>query len=442
MFALKPIEFYQHEHAELKHANTNKTANERGFNMKDKIRAYFKEHKDEIQIKALALLKDMVAIKSVNCGKAQMADHPYLTFNGDESKVIDVLKPYFDKIGIKYDVYELLEGRGNIIAKLGEGEKSLCIGCHLDVVPAGDSNLWNTDPWAMTEKDGRVYGRGTMDNKGQAVACIMAMEMLKDMGVQLKGELLLAALSGEEYHEKDEPDPGIEFVTSKGHLKPDFAIIPDIAEHMKMIDVAEKGRVVVVVKSIGKQAHGSTPELGVNAIEKLATFISEMEKVELKHDEHHVLKKPSKNLGIVKGGSAVNNVPNMAEATYDIRYVPGQSADGIISEFKACAEKVNGGKFEFEVESDVPPHQVDPDNPLVKSIQSNSKEILGFEPETFGIGGGTFAKAFNLAGIPAVGFGPGEADVFHVVNEYLDIDEMMRFIELIACISVDLLGSK
>ena len=67
MFALKPIEFYQHEHAELKHANTNKTANERGFNMKDKIRAYFKEHKDEIQIKALALLKDMVAIKSVNC---------------------------------------------------------------------------------------------------------------------------------------------------------------------------------------------------------------------------------------------------------------------------------------------------------------------------------------------------------------------------------------
>jgi len=410
--------------------------------MKNKIREYFKAHKDEIRTSALKLLADLVAQKTVNCGKAQAGDHPYLDVNGDESKAVAVLEKHFDNAGIKYDVHELIKGRGNIIATYGDGEKSLCVGTHLDVVPAGDESQWDTDPWVMTEKDGKVYGRGTMDNKGQTVACTMAIELLKNAGVELNGKLILAGLAGEEFHEKDEPDPGINFLSEKGFLKPDFAIIPDIAEHMKMIDVAEKGRVCVKVTSTGKQAHGSTPELGINAIEKLAQFVAKVEKMEMKYEPHDVLGKPSRNLGLTKGGSAVNNVPNSAEVIYDIRYVPGQSAEGLIAELKECAEGIADGKFEFEIEDNVPPHQVDPNCDLVKAIQSNTKELMGYEPQTFGIGGGTFCKPFNLSGIAAVGFGPGESEVFHVANEYLDIEEMLEFTELIACIACDLLGTK
>lgn len=409
--------------------------------MKSKIREYFKSHRDEIRKKSLKLLSEMVAVKSVNCGNAQLADNPYLKISGEESKVVDILKRYFDAAGIDYKVYEMIEGRGNIIATYGKGEKSLCIGCHLDVVPAGERSEWASDPWVMTEKEGKVYGRGVMDNKGQSVACVMAMELLKNAGVSLKGELVLAALAGEEFHEKDEPDPGIAFVTSKGYLKPTFAIIPDIGEHMMKIDIAEKGRTAIKVKSHGKQAHGSTPELGISAIEKLAHFITRVEKLELKYKPHPILKKPSINLGIIRGGSAANNVANYAEAIYDIRYVPGQSAEGIIADMRGCTEGIKDGKFEFEILDDNPPHQVDPDNILVKTIQSNSREIIGREPEPFGMGGGTFAKPFNMAGILAVGFGPGDADDFHVANEALDIEEMLQFIELIACISCDLLGT-
>ncbi len=408
--------------------------------MKSKIREYFKAHRDEIRKKSLKLLSEMVAVRSVNCGKAQLSDHPYLKISGEESKVVDILKRYFDAAGIDYKVYEMIEGRGNIIATYGEGKKSLCIGCHLDVVPAGERAEWASDPWVMTEKDGKVYGRGVMDNKGQSVACVMAMELLKNAGVSLKGELVLAALAGEEFREKDEPDPGIAFVTSKGYLKPTFAIIPDIGGHMMKIDIAEKGRTVIKVKSHGKQAHGSTPELGINAIEKLAHFIAKVEKFELKHEHHPILKKPSVNLGIIRGGSAANNVANYAEAIYDIRYVPGQSAEGIVADMRSCTEGIKDGRFEFEILDNNPPHQVDPDNILVKTIQSNAREIIGREPEPFGMGGGTFAKPFNLAGILAVGFGPGDADDFHVANEALDIEEMLQFIELIACISCDLLG--
>lgn len=410
--------------------------------MKKKIQEYFKAHKDEIRKKGLTLLADLVAVKSVNCGKAQASEHPYLDVCGDESKVVAVLQKYFDKAGLKYKTYELIKGRGNIIATYGAGDKSLCVGCHTDVVPAGDPKMWNTDPYVLTEKDGKAYGRGTMDNKGQIVACTMAMELLRDAGVNLGGQLVLACISGEEFHEKDEPDPGIKFLTGNGHLKPTFAIIPDIGEHMKKIDIAEKGRAVIKVKSLGKQAHGSTPELGINAVSKLAQFITNADKIELKYQPHDILKKPSINLGIVKGGSAANVVPNTAEATFDIRYLPGQSAKGLIEEFKSCAAGIKDGKFEFEIEDDNPPHQIDPDNILVKAIQSNAQEILGFKPEPFGMGGGTFAKPFNLAGIQAVGFGPGEDKVFHVENEYLDIEEMVNFSMLIACISCDLLGVK
>jgi acetylornithine deacetylase/succinyl-diaminopimelate desuccinylase-like protein len=292
----------------------------------------------------------------------------------------------------------------------------------------------------LTEKDGKAYGRGTLDNKGPIVACTMAMEILKSLGIELKGELILACIAGEEFHEKDEPDPGIKFLAKEGLLKPTFAIIPDIGEHMASIDIAEKGRAVIKVTSIGKQAHGSTPELGINAVEKLAQFIVNVTKLELKYTPHEILKKPSVNLGIVRGGSAVNNVPNNAEATFDIRYVPGQTAKGLVEEFRTCAKGIIDGKFEFEIMDDNPPHQVDPDNILVKTIQANTKEIVGKEPVVFGMGGGTFAKPFNLSGILAVGFGPGESDCFHVANEYLEIDEMLQFIELIACVSCDLLG--
>ncbi|HQC50422.1 MAG TPA: M20/M25/M40 family metallo-hydrolase, partial [bacterium] len=142
----------------------------------------------------------------------------------------------------------------------------------------------------------------------------------------------------------------------------------------------------------------------------------------------------------IRGGSAANNVANYAEAIYDIRYVPGQSAEGIVADMRSCTEGIKDGRFEFEILDNNPPHQVDPDNILVKTIQSNAREIIGREPEPFGMGGGTFAKPFNLAGILAVGFGPGDADDFHVANEALDIEEMLQFIELIACISCDLLG--
>lgn len=408
--------------------------------MKEKIRQHFREHKNEIRKKSLSLLSELVSIKSVNPGKANLKEYPYLTICGEEGKVVEVLKKYLDKAGFKYSVYEKIKGRGNLISGYGDGPKGLCVGVHLDVVPPGDRKLWNTDPFTMTEKDGFVYGRGVLDNKGPIVSCVMAMEMLRDIGLKLNGKFMLAAIAGEEFHEKDEPDPGFKFLVEEGYLKPDFAIIPDIGENMKNIDIAEKGRAVLKVTSIGKQAHGATPEKGINAVFKMAQFLNNVEKIELTYKPHDTLKKPTLNLGIIKGGAVANSVADTCEVILDIRYLPGQTTETIIADLKKCTEGIKDGNFRFDVEDDNLPHQLDPDNELVAAIQRNAEAVLGIRPEPIGQGGGTFAKGFNLCGIKAVGFGPGDDNAFHVSNEYLEIEQMLQFAELLACISVDLLG--
>lgn len=407
--------------------------------MKSQIRDYFRQNEGEIRKKMLSLLADLISVKTINAGKANLKDYPFMKVPGEESKAIEVLKRYFDKNGLQYSVYEKVEGRGNLISTYGKGKKSLCVGVHLDVVPAGDPKLWNTDPFVMTEKDGFVYGRGVLDNKGPMVSCIMAMEVLKKLEIKLNGEFILAAIAGEECHEIGETEPGIEFLIEEGYLKPTYAIIPDIGGDMKKIDIAEKGVLRFKVTSFGKQAHGSTPEKGVNAINKMAQFIANAEKLKLSFKPHDILIKPTVNLGVIKGGAAPNIVPDTCEAVFDVRYLPSQNAEGILNEFKACTKGIDDVRFEFEITDNDPPHEINPDNELVKTIQMNAETVLGFKPETIGMGGKTFAKTFNLGGIQAVGFGPGDEDAFHVSNEYLEIKQMIKFAELLACISVDLL---
>jgi len=411
-------------------------------NMNSVIQSYFQKNRNKIRRDSLALLGDLIREKTVNPGKANLGDHPYLEISGEESKAVEILRKRFDDIGVEYDVYELVKGRANLIAKYGSGAKSLCVGCHMDVVPAGDREQWKTDPFEMVEIEGMVYGRGVLDNKGPAVSCVMAIELLKNLGIKLKGSLQLAAIASEEFREKGEPDPGLGFLMQNGYLKPTFAIIPDIGENMKKIDVAEKGRMVLKVTAIGKQAHGSTPELGVNAISNMARFIDRASKLQLSYQPHKILDKPSINLGIIRGGDAANIVAGSCEATFDIRYLPGQTAEGVLSEFKQCEEGIGDVRFEYEIMENSLPHEISPDNELVSAIQKNTQELFGYKPEPFGIGGGTFAKPFNLGGIKAVAFGPGDELAYHISNEYLDIDQMLDFTLLIACIAVDLLGAE
>ena len=407
--------------------------------MKTKLKNYFETNNEKISAYTIQILSEMVSKKTVNVPKANLSEHPYLTIPGGESAVVEIVKRELDKLDIKYQIYESVKGRANLVASFGDEEPSLLVASHMDVVPAGDG--WTSDPFTAYVKDGFIYGRGVLDDKGPLASTLACLKAFKECGVKLKGKFVLAAIANEEYREPGEEDPGLGYLLDHKILTPTYAIIPDVGHNMKKIDIAEKGRLGVKVTAIGKQAHGSTPERGVNAISLMSEFIVKLKKFKMKFKAHKYLKAPSLNIGIIKGGQASNIVAGQCDISLDIRYLPGQSAAGIIKELKKLTKGIKG-KFEFKEENCSIPHEVEPDNLLVKLIQANAKNILGQTPKPFGMGGGTFAKGFNHAGIQAVGYGPGDDTAFHVANEYVEVKQLVQFAHLIGAIAIDLLKTK
>ncbi len=406
--------------------------------MKEKLKKYFEDNRTEIEKYTIEILSDLVKEKSVNVAKVNLAEHPYLTIPGEESKVAKIVAREMDKLGIKYEMHELVKGRANLIATYGKGSgPSLLVGAHTDIVPAGDG--WDTDPYVPYVKDGMIYGRGVMDDKGPLVSIMVCLKAFKELGIELNGTFLLGAIASEEHHEFGEEDPGLDYLIKNKLITPDFAIIPDIGENMKMIDIAEKGRFTVNVRSYGKQAHGSTPDRGINAISMMSDLIQKLKTFKMKFKAHPFLKEPTLNLGTINAGSAANIVPGQCDIVLDIRYLPGQSAEGIVKELQELTKGIEG-RFEFVLGEASLPHEVDPNNILVDAIQNNCNDILGYKPEPFGMGGGTFAKGFNLAGIKAVGFGPGDDSAFHVANESVELKQLVDFAHLIGSVSIDLLN--
>jgi acetylornithine deacetylase/succinyl-diaminopimelate desuccinylase-like protein len=157
------------------------------------------------------------------------------------------------------------------------------------------------------------------------------------------------------------------------------------------------------------------------------------------NESHPVLGEPSLNLGEMHGGVAPNVVPGTCQIYLDIRSVPGMTRDGVLEQLRACADRVPNGQFEYQILSWNDPHGIDPDNELVSSIQTNTSMLLGFQPETFGMGGGTYAKTLNFGGVMAVGWGPGDDEAFHVANEFVEIDQLVDFAQLTCLVALDLL---
>jgi acetylornithine deacetylase/succinyl-diaminopimelate desuccinylase-like protein len=389
------------------------------------------------------LVKSLVRAKTVNYNRRDYPERgpDEMLVPGEESKAVEVLIPVFEKLGVSYKVFEKIEGRGNLIASLGQkktGYRRILVLCHTDVVPSGGAELWGHDPFSAFERDGFLYGRGTADNKGQLAAAISAFCLLHQVQRQIQGEFMLGAIADEEVGIEQ---AGFEVVDGELNFASFVtdAIIPDTSGHCIEIERAEKGRVIIKVSVTGKQAHASTPWEGANAIYGFADFALLFEKHILKHSVHSLLGSPTVNLGIVKGGNAPNNVPALCEGTFDVRIVPGMTAQQVIDELHEIARQVHREdiRFAFEIV-----HKTEPT--VVPEKASIIRTILKHMPEarTVGIGGGTFCKHLIGKGIDAVGWAPGGHEVVHKANEHISIQEMVDFAGLLAEVAFDLCNQK
>ncbi|MEK7776013.1 MAG: M20 family metallopeptidase [Planctomycetota bacterium] len=356
---------------------------------------------------------------------------------GNEIVAARVVEAFFTSLGIPYTLFEKTKDRTNIVGRIGNGSPSLLVACHLDVVPAGDE--WKRNPFDAWVENGRIFGRGASDNKGQMAAMMAVARFLKENESRLKGQLILVGAADEERGS----NLGLEYLIKECGIRADFAIIPDVAHNMQMIDVTEKGALFLEIISHGKQAHGSRPEMGIIASWHLITLLERIKQIQFKHTSHPLHTPPTLNLGSIHGGTAPNIVPALCKAQLDIRYLPGDSGDEIMANLISIAKEVESqgkGRFEIKTISHQLPTAVPINNPLVEIISKHTESVLGARPKPKGMSGATVTKQLIQGGITAVGFGPGDEVEAHATNESISIKELVGFAEIMALITLDMLA--
>jgi succinyl-diaminopimelate desuccinylase len=362
----------------------------------------------------------------------------------------------------------------------GEGDDILGVLCHLDVVPPGDN--WSNPPFSPVIKDGKIYARGSMDDKGPTIAAYFALKFLKDLDVKLSKRVRIILGTDEEtawrgiakYFETEEmptigfaPDASCPLIYGeKGMLSFDingvydgsdglisfesgerYNVVPDKASATLSVDLKQafnnflkhngfKGEIEGNTYTVhGKNAHAMQPHLGVNAGFILAQFLNEHFDNPIVHFIHEYLSfdafgeklkidykhEEMKEFTINTGIIRYNQ--DEVRLGINCRYPIGFKLEEAITKIKKAAKK---HQLTYHEKTNVPIHYIDPNDPLVvKLMDAYQKVTNDMETKPFTIGGGTYARSLKKA----VAFGmvmPGRKDVAHQVDEHIFIDDLIE----------------
>ncbi|MHA1944661.1 MAG: M20 family metallopeptidase [Candidatus Hodarchaeales archaeon] len=332
---------------------------------------------------------------------------------GKTSEIITWINNWAKKEKIESSIQEYEKGKGNIVLKIGEADRSILICGHLDTVPLGDRKNWDYDPLGAESIGGYIYGRGSADMKGGVAAILGSLKTLKYrlQKKDLKYNIIFLGTSDEEV------GLGGAIASLKlGILKScDFLIIPEPTGNK--VGIAEKGVLWISVNSKGVSAHGSTPQKGVNAIEEMVKLFPYLHEIVPK-DQNDILGKSTLNIGVFKGGKSANVVPEEAVIHCDYRLVPPHQP----SEFAFTVEKEinkfareSSAKFTYEVKQTMSGIQTSIQNPFVKKFiaEVNDHSVIGLD---YGTDGAVLVEN-SPKELPFVIFGPGNPKRIHVANE-------------------------
>lgn len=318
-------------------------------------------------------------------------------------------------------------GKRNVVALLaGENPDApiLLINGHMDVVPAGDRSLWLVDPYAAEERNGFIYGRGAMDMKGSLAAQIHAFMTVANSGKGIQGNLIIAATCDDETAGK----MGMGYVFPAGLQKlgwprPDFHLLGEA--NQLNITTGFKGRIWVEVQARGKSAHGGDPDRGINAIERVVRVGQLLRN--LMNGQHQLVGHDTFNFGVIHGGKQVNIVPDYCSGRFDMRFGPHYTADEVESGIlKSITNAASGAALSYHILDKREPLDVNPSSmpiPLLKEciakVTRRPAEIQG----TLSAGDLIYTASH---GIPGVWVGPGDPAFFHVINERISIDDLVK----------------
>lgn len=366
----------------------------------------------------LAVLKKIISIQSVNQNEAEVADYIASLFKSYEGN------------NVKIEKVNYAPGRDNLVVTIGSGDKVLGYSGHMDIVDPGDLDAWNTDPFKPVVKDGKLYGRGACDMKSGLAAVVVALLEMLEKGIQLPGKIKLLATVGEETG-----NYGAGQLTKLGYADDlDGLIICEPRDDLHEVTYACKGVIDYHVTSVGKAAHSSRPEFGINAIEPLFKF-AQLAKAKLDSFDHEnpALGKLTHIVSLINGGEQINNVPSEATLGGNIRTIPEypnqvvyDALNGIVAELNKDPQINLSIKYTFPEE----PMGGDPNSPLLKMVQKIAQETLGFTPQPAASTGANDGQEFTQASkkFTSVIVGPG-TDSSHMPNEFVNLDAYYNAID-------------
>ena len=378
---------------------------------------------------AISLISDLVRIDSVT---------PWLVEGGaGEDEVVEYFRAWVADLPVEVEIQEIAPGRRNFLATLrgSGGGPVLCVNAHADTVGYAG---WPDEALVPRLDGDRLYGLGAADDKGCCAIALLALRELTRRGAALRGDLVVACVADEE---------GISIGTE--HLvathRPDLAIVLE-ADALPKVVVEHQGFGWLDIEIGGRAAHGSAPDVGVDAIVGLAEVLTRLRRLDLEHFAQPPTPPNGKTVfhtGTIRGGTDYATYPSHAVVGIEIGTQPGETMADRVREIEAIIAEVAalmpGLTGEVKVRLDREPFLAAGHDALLESLNRAAMARWGHELEPVGLNAWTDAALMQAAGTPTVMFGPLGGN-FHSPEEWVSIHEVLQCVDLLVDTVLDVLS--
>lgn len=355
------------------------------------------------------------------------------SYSGKEKAVVERISEEMKKVG--FDEVKV-DGLGNVFGRIGNGKTKIAMDAHIDVVGVGDPTQWEHDPFKGKVEDGIIYGRGAGDQKAGMASMVYAGKIIKALG--LEGDYTLYVVGS--VMEEDCDGLCWQYIAAEDKFVPDYVVITEPTN--LNVYRGHRGRVEVKIRTKGRSAHAAMPEMGENAIYKMARIILGIEKLNenLKVDpflgkgtvvvSQIFFKSPSENavadectIHIDRRLTAGETKESASEELERVIKEAGVEAEILEQTYHAVAYTGT----EYSSEKYFRTWVMDEDSDIVLSASETYRDLFGEEPKVdkwnFSTNGVATA---GLLGIPTVGFGPANEIYAHGKNDQAPIEHLVR----------------
>ena len=405
---------------------------------------------DEYADELLDLCSKLIQIPSVNPP-------------GDSTEITDFIQAYLEDNDLAVDIHESKENMYNMISSYGNKDGKTLIYCgHTDVVPAGNLDKWDFDPFSGEIKDGYLLGRGASDMKAGLGGLIFSVVLMKRLGIELDGQVTLAIVPDEETGGRY----GVPWILENGLISGDGCLIAEPSSPYNPT-IGQKGSFAFELEVFGEPGHGSlSPLIGGNAItdalraieriqtvteievevpeetkELIAVSKKYMREVETeKAPFQDILDSISCNIGVIEGGTASNVVPDSCKVQIDCRLPFGVAQEDVTQyihdELDALGINYTFTRIGFESEA----NYTLPDDPVCLAVIDNIAEISGHEAYGVQQWASSDARHFRAYDIPVLQYGPAELSTIHGYNERVLVEKIILAAKVYGAAIIDFLN--